>query len=104
MLDEHIDPEVHFTEASELRASTPTQKTKWEPEPSFIPKEDMELEATERARLRAERKAMLEEDAKHFTYPISYVSEEEIKHQKELKSLRKAEKEKEADIRHHAWE
>jgi hypothetical protein len=40
---------------------------------------------------------MNQEFAKHWTYPVSYVSEEEAK-------MRKEKEEKEDEVRHHAWE
>ena len=96
--DEPVDPEIDFMEATELHAYTRrSAKTKYEPEPHFVPVEDLEKEVADREKIRAKQSALMEEDSKHFTYPISHVTEEEMQRRKDLK-------EKEDEVRHHAWE
>jgi hypothetical protein len=54
-------------------------------------------EAAERRQMHERQLQMNQEFAKHWTYPVSYVSEEETK-------MRKEKEEKEDEVRHHAWE
>jgi hypothetical protein len=58
--------------------------------------DDILQEATERRQARERQVQMNQEFAKHWTYPISYVSEEEM-------NMHKDKKEREEEARHHAW-
>jgi len=40
----------------------------------------------------------------HWTYPFSYPTKAEVERKKDMKAEKKAKKQKEDDIRHHAWE
>ena len=64
----------------ELNAEKTT--TPYEPEPHLFPKDVEEV----MAEYKAEVKHQHEEDAKHWTYPISYPTQEEVVHQAELYS------------------
>ena len=40
----------------------------------------------------------------HWTYPFSYPTKDEVERTKVIKAEKEAKKQKEDDIRHHAWE
>lgn len=82
-------PELHFYEHS-------------------MPYVPTEAELAQREMRRQQLQQQMNDDAQHFTYPISYPTAEEVayqkEHHKELEDEKKARKEKDDDIRHHAWE
>jgi len=81
-------------EVVRLRRFAETEETR---EAHFIPEEDEVAEREERERLRHERLRERDETARHWPYPYNYVSAGEVER-------RRAQTEREAEIRHHAWE
>jgi len=62
----------------------PDHKVKLEPEPHLFPEEIIQA----RKEYYEEVRRQHEEDAKHWTYPVSYPTEEEVTHQKERRAER----------------
>ena len=68
-------------------------RQQWKPdvEPHYIPVEDLEQEEKLRNEKKLRVRKQHEEDAKHWTYPISYATKDEIQHHIKVDALHRAE-------------
>lgn len=99
--DEHVDPEVRFMSADGLKAEhdrLQKMKMKMEGQVEKDNTEDDDADWPSVDQILREEHAH-EDDPEHFV-----MNERELEHQKVLKKQQKDARDKDDDIRHHAWE